>query len=225
MVVTGVGVRSGVTAPPEALLILGTHCPHCPAVLQALSSMIKAGELGRLEVVNLEQQPEVAQTFGVRSVPWTRIGPFELQGLRTIEELQGWALKAGTVEGMADHLSELIKEGQVERVVALVKEKASNLDAVFHLLGDADVKINIRLGIGVVMEELQGSELLRQRVDELGVLSTHKSAAVRADACHYLALTGSDKARPYLSDRLEDADKEVQEIAGESIETLEESDF
>lgn len=225
MVVTGVGVRSGVTAPPEALLILGTHCPHCPAVLQALSSMIKAGELGRLEVVNLEQQPEVAQTFGVRSVPWTRIGPFELQGLRTIEELQGWALKTGTVEGMADYLSELIVEGQVERVVTLVKKEPSTLDAVFHLLGDADVKINIRLGIGVVMEEFQDSELLRQRVDELGVLSTHKSPAVRADACHYLALTRSDKARPYLSDRLEDADKEVQEIAGESIETLEESDF
>jgi len=222
LVVTGAGVRSGVTPPPEALLILGTHCPHCPAVLQALSSMIKAGELGRLEVVNLEQQPDVAAALGVRSVPWTRVGPFELQGLRTLEELQIWALKAGSVEGMADYLSELIKEGQVKRVQAMVKEDESVLDAVLHILGDADAEINIRLGIDVVLEELQGSELLRQRVEELGVLSTHESAAVRADACHYLALTGSTEARPYLSSRLEDTDKEVQEIAAEGLEVLSE---
>ncbi len=220
MVVTGTGVRSGVTAPPEALLILGTHCPHCPAVLQALSSMIKAGELGRLEVVNLEQQPEVAQALGVRSVPWTRIGPFELQGLRTLEELQAWALKAGSVEGMADYLSELIKEGQVERVQTLAKENESALDAVFHILGDVDTEINIRLGIDVVLEALQGSELLRQRVDELGVLSVHGSAAIRADAYHYLALTGSKNALPYLRAGLKDTDKEAQEIAQEGLETL-----
>ena len=220
MVVTGTGVRSGVTAPPEALLILGTHCPHCPAVLQALSSMVKAGELGRLEVVNLEQQPEVAQTLGVRSVPWTRLGPFELQGLRTLEELQAWALKSGSVEGMADYLSELIKEGQVKRVQTLARENESALDAVFHILGDADAEINIRLGIDVVLEDLQGSELLRQRVDELGALSTHESAAVRADACHYLALTGSKDAQPYLRTGLKDTDKEVQEIAQEGLETL-----
>ena len=220
MVVTGTGVRSGVTAPPEALLILGTHCPHCPAVLQALSSMVKAGELGRLEVVNLEQQPEVAQTLGVRSVPWTRLGPFELQGLRTLEELQAWALKSGSVEGMADYLSELIKEGQVKRVQTLARENESALDAVFHILGDADAEINIRLGIDVVLEDLQGSELLRQRVDELGALSTHESAAVRADACHYLALTGSKDAQPYLRTGLKDTDKEVQEVAQEGLETL-----
>ena len=184
--------------------------------------MIKAGELGRLEVVNLEQQPDVAQSLGVRSVPWTRIGPFELQGLRTLEELQTWALKAGSVEGMADYLSELIKEGQVKHVQTLAKENESVLDAVFHILGDADTEINIRLGIDVVLEELQDSELLRQRVEELGVLSTHESAAVRADACHYLALTGSTEARPYLSRRLEDTDKEVQEIAAEGLEVLSE---
>jgi hypothetical protein len=182
--------------------------------------MVKAGELGRLEVVNLEQQPEVAQTLGVRSVPWTRLGPFELQGLRTLEELQAWALKSGSVEGMADYLSELIKEGQVKRVQTLARENESALDAVFHILGDADAEINIRLGIDVVLEDLQGSELLRQRVDELGDLSTHESAPIRADAYHYLALTGSKNALPYLRAGLKDTDKEVQEIAQEGLETL-----
>ncbi len=205
---------------PEAMLVLGTHCPYCPAVLQALSSMIKAGEISRLEVINLEQRPEMARVLGVRSVPWTRIGPFELPGLLTIEELQTWALKAGSSEGMADYLSQLIKEGQVERVQTLVKEDESALDALFHLLGDADTKINIRLGIDVVLEALKGSELLRQHIDELGVLCAHGSATVRADACHYLALTGSIEALPYLRGRLEDTDKEVQEIAREGIEML-----
>ena len=206
--------------PPDAILILGTHCPHCPVVLQALSTMIKAGELGRLEVVNLEQMPDVAQSLGVRSVPWTRVGPFELQGVRTLDELRGWALKAGTVEGMAEYIDELIGAGKIERVTELVHKDDSVLDAVFHLLGDRDAKINIRLGLGVVIEALQGSTLLGQRVDALGALSSHKSAAIRADAAHYLALTGVENARSYLQARLEDTDKDVREIAEEGLEML-----
>jgi hypothetical protein len=202
------------------MLILGTHCPHCPAVLQALSTMIKAGELGRLDVINLEQMPDIAQSLGVRSVPWVCVGPFELQGVRTLDELRGWALKAGTVEGMADYIAELIGEGKIERVTELVHKDSFVLDAVLHLLGDSDVKMNIRLGLGVVIEALQNTALLRQRVDELGTLSSHESAAIRADASHYLALTGAEGARSYLQARLEDADKDVREIAEEGLEML-----
>ena len=57
---------------PDALLLISTHCPHCPAVLAALAELVKQGAIGRLEVVNLEQHPEVGQALGVRSVPWLR---------------------------------------------------------------------------------------------------------------------------------------------------------
>ena len=68
---------------PQALMLLGTHCPHCPSVLNSLSELVKQGVISRLEVVNLEQRPELGRELGVRSVPWVRIGQFELPGLHT----------------------------------------------------------------------------------------------------------------------------------------------
>ena len=66
---------------PAALLLLGTHCPHCPQVLKALSELVKAGDIHKLEVVNVEQAPEIARELGVRGVPWIRVGEFTLTGM------------------------------------------------------------------------------------------------------------------------------------------------
>ena len=42
---------------PDALLLISTHCPHCPAMLASLADLVKQGTIGRLEAVNLEQHP------------------------------------------------------------------------------------------------------------------------------------------------------------------------
>ena len=34
---------------PDALLLLSTHCPHCPAVLAALADLVKQGAIGRTD--------------------------------------------------------------------------------------------------------------------------------------------------------------------------------
>jgi HEAT repeat protein len=55
---------------------------------------------------------------------------------------------------------------------------------------------------------------------ELGALTRHADARVRADACHLLSLTHAAEARPWLQACLQDADAEVREIAAESLQTL-----
>ncbi len=77
--------------PPDALLFLSSHCPHCPAVLAGLSELVKRGSIGRLEVINLEQHPEAPAALQVRTVPWLRLGPYILTGARTLGELETWA--------------------------------------------------------------------------------------------------------------------------------------
>ena len=86
------------TTPPEALMLLGTSCPHCPVVLDALSELVKQGVIASLEVVNLEKKPDIAEQLGVRTVPWVRIGWYELEGLHSRAELQYWAELFGTSE-------------------------------------------------------------------------------------------------------------------------------
>jgi hypothetical protein len=206
------------TPPPDALLFLSSHCPHCPIVLAGLSDLVKRGVLGRLEVVNIEIHPEAAAARGVRSVPWLRLGPFELTGARTAGELETWARGASAPEGMAEAFHDLLKSGGLNQVLALVAADTTRLMALLPIVANPEASINVRLGAGVVFEDYAGTAALQALIPALGELSAHPDARVRADACHTLGLSGSVAARPWLEARQEDADADVREIAREGLE-------
>jgi thioredoxin-like negative regulator of GroEL len=204
--------------PPDALFLLGTHCPHCPTVLQGLANMVKAGSLGTLKIVNIEQRGDIARELGVRSVPWVRIGSFELEGLRSEKELREWALKASTNKGMTDWLEELLSSGNLEKPLQQVRSDPAMMDALLKLFTNPDTGLNIRIGISAIMEHLQETETLSAIVDRLGKLTRHEDARIRGDACHYLALSGNPAAAAYIKPLLEDEDENVREVARESLE-------
>ncbi|MBW8371514.1 MAG: HEAT repeat domain-containing protein [Thiobacillus sp.] len=205
---------------PDALLLISTHCPHCPAMLSALADLVKQGTIGRLEAVNLEQHPEVGQALGVRSVPWLRIGRIELAGVHGKAELAEWAAKADSEAGLADYFHMLLKEGQLPKAQALIEADPALLAAVLPIVGNVDASLNVRLGAGVLLENFAGSDALRALLPRLGELSQHADARVRADACHYLGLTGDAAVKSWLDARLTDDDADVREIAAESLDKL-----
>lgn len=205
---------------PDALLLISTHCSHCPTVLAALADMVKQGQIGKLEVVNLEAHPEVAQALGVRSVPWLKLGLIELAGLRSKTELIDWAAKADTEGGLADYFHLLLKEGQMKRVLEILHAEPDQLVAVLPIIGNVDASLNVRLGAGVLLEAFAHSAALEALVPRLGELSAHVDPRVRADATHYLGLTGSAAGRGWLEARLTDEDADVREIAAESLAAL-----
>ncbi len=205
---------------PDALLLLSTHCPHCPAVLAALADLVKQGVIGRLEAVNLEQRPEVGQALGVRSVPWIRIGRIELAGAHGKAELAAWAAKADSEAGLADWFHLLLKEGRLEHARAAIEGDPALLAAVLPIVGNVEASLNVRLGAGVLLEDFAGSPALRALLPRLGELSQHADARVRADATHSLGLTGDAAAKPWLEARLHDDDADVREIATESLQAL-----
>ena len=205
---------------PDALLLTGRQCPYCPAVLKALQSLEQKGEISRLNVVELEEHPEVAAEHGVRSVPWVRIGPFELGGLRSEEELLEWAGKAGSTAGMSMYLSELIASGNIDKCLGLIRADNHQLDAVLRLFKDTDTELNIRSGISAIMESLQGGPELAGIADELRLLLTHDAPSVRGDACHYLSLTGHEDAAESIQPLLNDSDENVRQIARDCLDEL-----
>ena len=212
--------KNGHTAP-DALLLIATGCPHCPTVLAGVSELVKQGKIGRLEVVNIVTRPEVAQALGVRGVPWLRLGPFELPGLRAPAELEQWAERAGTHAGMAEYFRELLDNGELAKVLAAVKRDFSQLDALLLLLADPETTLTVRIGIGAVLEEFAGSAELQQQVDALGKLTRSKDTHIRGDAAHFLALTRDARAVAYLKPLLNDPERQVREIAQESLALLE----
>ena len=203
-------------------MLLGTHCPHCPVVLNALAELVKQGVIASLEVVNLEQKPEIARQLGVRTVPWVRIGWYELEGLRSKAELQQWAQKAGSGEGALDYFSEVLAEGKVSRMLDILAHQHELMTHVIELLRDAEAKINVRLGVGVIMEEFAHRDWFVDYIDTLGELCGHDDARVRGDACHYLSLTNNARALPYVEALLDDSSDDVREVAAESLQELQE---
>jgi len=208
------------TDRPDALLLLTSICPYCPAVLESLNQLVKSGDIGRLEVVNIGTHPEVAEQHGVRTVPWVRIGPFELEGLRTPAELKQWVERAGTPEGLAEYFHELLKEGALPKVSAQAARDPAALDALLRLLGDADTELTVRIGINAVFEGLEGNTALQRTVPALIALSTHRDAHIRGDAAHLLSLSHSSSARTHLEHLLRDEVADVREIAREGLERL-----
>lgn len=205
---------------PEALMLLGTQCPHCPYVLASLSDLVKKGVLSRLEVVNLEQRPDIAQELGVQSVPWVRIGQFELTGLRSKSELEEWIEKANTSAGDTKYIEELLAEGKVNQVLGMIEKDNQLLQALLQLIADGDAKINARLGVGVIIEEYEGRPELTALIPGLGELTRSEDARVRSDAAHYLSLTHDVSVKTFIEPLLEDSHAEVREVAEESMAEL-----
>ena len=205
---------------PDSLLLISPGCPHCPHLLEALSVLVKDGRIGSLEVVNTAVHPERAAALGVRSVPWCRIGPFELEGVRTAAELASWAARVGTAEGVRSYVVERLKAGALAQVEELVARHPDWLEMLLALVADPDTELHVRIGLSALFEAFAGSELLRDLLPALTALAADADHRVRSDACHYLALSGSRHALEPLRACLDDPHPEVREIARDGVEAL-----
>ncbi len=204
--------------PPPALLLLSSQCPHCPAVLAGLVDLLKRAVIGRLEAINVQADPQAAAELGVRTVPWLRLGSFELTGPLTPVELETWARRASSPDGMADAFHDFLKAGDAAQVLRRVDEEPGRLAALLPIVANPEASLNVRLGAGMVLEEHAGGAALRALVPGLCQLSRHGDARVRADAAHFLGLARDPSARPCLEALRADADPDVREIAGEGLE-------
>jgi HEAT repeat protein len=189
-------------------------------VLATLTEMIKAGLISELKIINIAIAADQAQAAGIRSVPSLRLGPYQLDGVRSRAELEHYARLGDSDAGFAKYFSELLASGALPKVIATIREDESRLDALLQLLWDKDTPLAARVGVGAVMEEFAGTPALRALVQPLGELTQHADAHVRTDACHYLALTGAREAIPWIEKLLNDANGETREVARESLDQL-----
>ncbi len=208
-------------SPPDALLLLAPGCPHCPAALEGLAQLLKEGAIGRLEAVNLAVHPERAAELGVKTVPWLRLGVYQLEGAQSPAALRRYAEHGDAPDTLAGYFHDLLISGRRHQVENLLRQNPAHFHALPRLLADPEASMAVRLGIGAVLEEFQGSDLAQRIVADFGELTRHPDALTRADACHFLSLIGGAATLPWLRACLADGDAGVREIARDALEELE----
>ena len=207
---------------PDVLMLMSSHCAYCGPMKIILSDLQAQGNINELQILNIEEKPEIAAELGVRSVPWLQVGPFELAGSRTKKELELWLQRASSFEGVSDYFSEVLAEGKIDYANKLIQGHPETLHHIIDLMADADAKINVRLGVGVIIEELAESDIFKPVIPQLIEYLSHSDARVRGDACHYLSLTKDKSYITVIEKLLVDESDEVKEIAQDSLEDLQE---
>jgi len=205
---------------PDVLLFIATGCAICPVVHKLLTQLDNAGKIAQFDVINISQQPQLAEQYGVRSVPWFRIGDLEFQGLHSAAELDYWVGHALSDEGIEKYITEELEAGHLAAIEHLIRRHPDWLRICLSIVADMESPIQARIGLGAVFEGLQGDPMLQAVVPALSQLTQHKDPRVRGDACYYLGLSGANAARTALTKSEQDPDPEVREIAREALASL-----
>lgn len=205
---------------PEVTLAITPSCPHCPSMLEVLSQFIKNGDMASLQIINITQQTDFAIDNKIRSVPWLKIGPFILQGLHSQQEIKTWLMRSQSEQGMLEYFTEMLSNGELDTVTRALKQSPQSIKLFVPLISSDETNINVRLGMGAIIEDLAGQAILENLLDDLIELLNHADARVRGDAAHFLSFIKSSTAIEALQRCLNDSNKDVREIAEESLEAL-----
>ena len=203
--------------PVNAHLLTTPGCAHCVALKKILEKLLTEGKIGPLDITDVSDHPEIAGKYGVKSVPWLQLGSFQFQGRLTEKELRQWVDNCHSPDGNTRYMKHLLEHGELNQVIGRVREDPRQLVDLLSLVTDEEQDFKVRLGVSAVFEEFQGSDILQATLNELADLARHEKPQVRADAAHFLALSHSAAALPYLQRLAKDQDREVREIAEEAL--------
>lgn len=205
---------------PDAKLLIAPGCAHCPTVLQHLSTLLKENAIGKLEVINIHQHPEIAQQLNVRSVPWLQLGQFTLNGAHSLGELRNYLELANSQEGISQYITQQLSDGNLSGLLTDIQHHPQWIIAVIELLKDDDTSMQVRLGIDSLIESLAGTDALREHVHELGQLSNSVHVSRLADIIHYLGLTQSKDAVPFIKKHSEHENPDIRETCQDALEEI-----
>lgn len=209
------------TAAPLARLFTAPGCPHCGGVKRSLEKLLDEKVIGELEVIDITQQPDIADSVGVRSVPWLELGRLTFTGEQKLGELREWAQRLAEPEAMIDYYQSLLANGELAVAEQTLHKSPSTIDSVLLLMARDEIPLQVRIGAVALLEGFSGEEPLQRLIPAMVELLIHHDYRVRADIAYLLGLTASSSAIEPLKRALEDEHREVREIAAEALEELE----
>lgn len=208
--------------PSFLKLFIASQCVFCPKMVQALTPMAFSHELVSLTIIDAFLFPEIAEHFGIKSVPTLLLNDqMHWSGLTSVDEIVRVMINQDPSQLSAVSIQNLLGEGRADLVAEMMMAEKKIFPAFIDLL--VHEKWPVRLGAMVAMEEIieRDRNLARQSVEPLWERFPHLNGQVQGDVIYILGEVGTGEVIPRLKAVLKDvADGEIREAVKEAIETI-----
>lgn len=216
---TAAGLR-----PASLRIFVAPACPHCPAAVRTLLSLVPPGGPVSLEVIDSEACPEAAGAEKVKSVPTLVLDDtFRWTGTIRVGDLAALLAPGGRTELDAGTLERLLENGNAEALAALMAEAGRISPALAGLL--AAEAMSVRIGAMMALEELleRVPALVERFVPELRGRFDEAPEPARGDMLYIFGEAGPPAMKKEIEALLAAGlHPEVAEAARDALERLEE---
>jgi len=210
----------------SAELFIATGCAYCPIVMNELTNLLKQGLLASLKITNIAVDKERATELNIRSVPWFSLNQSHTSmvfiGNHSPAEVKKWVQSAQTEEGMTVYIEEHLTSGDINIITQAIELQPDAFNTIVTMLEDEDTPMHVRIGLDALVENFANTSILKSHANSFKALASNNNIRLQIDALHYLALTGDMAHEEFISLKIKDKDKQIQEAATEALETLKE---
>ncbi len=211
--------------PIDLVVFIASACPNCPHIVGEANGLSLLAPAIRTTVIDAQHFPELAKSFGARSVPLTVVDEgLSITGAWRGRDLAEKLLARGTPAYAAGVFASLIAVGRFEDAARRLVAGSGRGAFVDGWRGSA---MSERMGLMMAAEaalEIEAGALDEQLpvlVEILG--SDGADAALRGDTADLLGKIGLPGAVEPLRGLLGDANPDVVEIAQEALEAIAEA--
>lgn len=201
-------------------LYIANGCPHCASLLQLMTQRIKQGTIGRLEIINISTRSQVAQELNLRSVPVTRIGPFEFEGALSAAEIDRWIGAGTSAAAIMDYMDEMLSHGKMHKIQVAIQRDPAWLPYLLRLLNRAELPMQARIGIVAIMEGVPNDQITAEIIASLTQTLDGGDPHIQTDALHILSLYDLPEIKTIMEHYLDNGNDEMKEIANEYLGNL-----
>jgi len=185
-----------------------------------LEQLLKEESIGELEIVDISQQPDLANELAIKSVPWLEMGPLTFLGEQSLQELRDWAIKLAEPEAMVDYYQKLLAGGELDVAEQMLQRNPATLSSLLSLIVRDELPMQVRIGTVALFEGVKEKARLQELIPEMSSRLGHQDYRIRVDIAYLLELSGSKKAIVPLKNLLQDENPEVREVAAEALQEL-----
>lgn len=183
----------------EISLFVMQGCSICPQMERLFHAMHKNGAISALEVIDVSQNPEVAQQYNIRSVPFYLINGVAFSGLKSQQEILN-LLQQDELEKWRELLKQELSGGQLDAAEEAIMQNVPAREAMMALLGSRETELVVRIGLSAIIESLTEGTLLLPYEQEFIHLAGHEDERIAVDALYYLSLLATPRCLQTLID-------------------------